>query len=964
MIGTTVSHYRVLELLGAGGMGVVYLAEDERLHRKVALKFVLSAGVGASAQTRLLHEAQAASGLDHPNIATIYEIGEANGQSFIAMAYCPGETLKARIDRGRIPLDETADIVRQIAAGLATAHAAGIVHRDLKPANIILTPSGQVKILDFGLAKLTAPNLETVTKITGAGLTVGTLAYMPPEQAQGHEVDTRADVWSLGVVIYEMLANRTPFHAETSAALLLALLTEAPAPLARWRTDVPPELERLVSRALVKDPAERTLTAADIVGELTVPGARGLIPGPRSKARRRLVPVFVGLIAAAIAITWFVKRGADRRVAAARGALPEIQRLIDRDDYVAAAALGSKIESTLRDDPALAALWPRMTEIGSVRTDPGGADVAIRDPELHTDWRTLGGTPIDGARIPRGVLRWRFQKAGFDTVELIGNVTGRAVVGALSTSIPLTATGSVPPEMVRIPEGPLALTLTGYDYNKTIPSAAYLLDRFEVTNKDYKVFVDAGGYEKREYWTQPFVKDGVQRSFEEALAGFRDQTGRFGPATWEVGTYPQGQDDYPVGGVSWYEAVAYAQFKGQSLPTIYHWARAAGSFTASYVTPLSNFGGRGPMAVGRSQAVTQTGLYDMAGNVKEWCWNETKPGGTRYILGGSWQDPDYMFIYGDARPPFDRSATNGFRCARFDPPGPLPATRLPVPSPARNYADERPVSNEIFKVYKSLYSYDPAPLAARTDLVDDSSPNWRKEKVSYKASYGNERVPAYLFLPKNRKPPYQPILFWPGSTAVRMVSSEPLTQVDVIDFLVLSGRAVLYPVYSGTFERRADRDSTWPEPTRAYRDWVMRQVGDARRSVDYLQSRPDIRGDAIGYYGYSWGARSGSLVLGVEPRLRAAVFLSGGFSGPAPPEVDPFNFAPHVSVPVLMVNGDADFIFAVDRAQNPLFDELGAAADQKRHVVLPGGHGIIYEKRSQVIREILDWFDRYLGAVK
>ena len=186
MIGTTVSHYRVVGTLGAGGMGVVYLAEDERLNRKVALKFLPPAvAQDAHSRARLLREAQAASALDHPNIATVYEVGDWNDQLFIAMPHYDGETLRQRIERAPLPIDEAARIAGQIAAGLAAAHRAGIVHRDLKPANVMLLRDGQVKILDFGLAKVFSETDATIAQMTGPGVTVGTIAYMAPEQAAG-----------------------------------------------------------------------------------------------------------------------------------------------------------------------------------------------------------------------------------------------------------------------------------------------------------------------------------------------------------------------------------------------------------------------------------------------------------------------------------------------------------------------------------------------------------------------------------------------------------------------------------------------------------------------------------------------------------------------------------------------------------------------------------------------------------
>jgi dienelactone hydrolase len=324
-----------------------------------------------------------------------------------------------------------------------------------------------------------------------------------------------------------------------------------------------------------------------------------------------------------------------------------------------------------------------------------------------------------------------------------------------------------------------------------------------------------------------------------------------------------------------------------------------------------------------------------------------------------------MFIYPEARSAFDRSPINGIRLAQYLTPESAPAatTRL-IERPTRNYRDAAAVSDDVFRAYTRLYDYDAVPLDAKVEIVDDTSGLWRTEKISFSAAYGKERLSAYLFVPKKAKPPFQTVLHWPGSGVLR-TRTAVVPDTALFDYVIASGRAVLFPVYFGTYERFAARESTWPEATRAYRDWVMKQVNDARRSLDYLETRSDIRLDEVGYYGLSWGARMGSLVLAQDPRLRAGVFVSGGFSpGDTPAEVDPLNFAPRVTVPVLMLNGDHDYIFEVELSQKPLFRFLGSPADRKKHLVFPGGHGVFIERRSQVIRETLDWFDRYLGPVQ
>jgi Tol biopolymer transport system component len=270
MTGQTITHYEVLEKLGGGGMGVVYRARDLHLNRFVALKFLapeLTRNDGA--KRRFIQEAQAASALDHSNICTIHEIAETpEGQSFIVMACYEGETLKDRIERGPLKLDEALDIAIGIGTALVAAHESGIVHRDIKPANVMLTRRSEVKVVDFGLAKLIDEFGITRTSITQPGTTVGTVAYMSPDQTLGAAVDQRTDIWALGVVLYEMVSGRRPFDGGQPASILHAVAHEQPAPLTSLRTGVPIDLDRIVMRALAKQPNDRYQSAADLVSEV------------------------------------------------------------------------------------------------------------------------------------------------------------------------------------------------------------------------------------------------------------------------------------------------------------------------------------------------------------------------------------------------------------------------------------------------------------------------------------------------------------------------------------------------------------------------------------------------------------------------------------------------------------------------------------------------------------------------
>jgi dienelactone hydrolase len=572
---------------------------------------------------------------------------------------------------------------------------------------------------------------------------------------------------------------------------------------------------------------------------------------------------------------------------------------------------------------------------------------------------------VDSIRLPLGPFLLKIEKEGFETIESL--FFGRSAYVSSekdqSYSFVLDDRGTIPPGMVRIPQSRVSTGLADFISERPAVSA-YLIDKREVTNGQFKEFVNGGGYRTPEYWEHGIVKEGRVLVWAEAMAEFRDRTGRPGPSTWQGGTYPEGQDDYPVSGVSWYEAAAYAKYVGKSLPTIYHWLGATNTYYATYLFPFSNFRDQGVAAVGNGP-VGPRGTYDMAGNVKEWCWNAS--GSLRYILGGSWDEPTYMFFSADAQSPCNRSPTYGFRCVRYldvDEQS-LAVLSRPVELPAQDYRWEEPVSDEIFRAYKSHYSYDPTSLDAVIESVDEHSPYWRRERITLIAAYGEERVIALLFVPKNVDPPYQTVIYFPGSSAVRSRSSEKL-RLAAFDFVIMSGRAVMYPVYKCTYERYCDLETTWPNATRAYADHVVRWINALRRSIDYLETRDDIDIEKLAFYGYSWGGHLGPIALALEERLKLGVLVAGGLTNEQiRPEADESVFVPRVTVPVLMVNGADDYIFKLDSSQKPMFERLGTPEEHKKHLVYESGHSVLARsgRRNQAIREILNWLDHYLKRV-
>jgi formylglycine-generating enzyme required for sulfatase activity/dienelactone hydrolase len=969
MEGRVLSHYRVLEKLGGGAMGVVYLGLDLRLDRHVALKFLPpELSRDPDARERLTQEAKAASALDHPNLCTIHDIDATpEGQLFIAMAYYDGATLKKRIASGPLTVDEALHIAIQMAQGLAEAHAAGIVHRDIKPANVMLTKNGLVKIVDFGIAKLVG-----ATGPTQAGTTIGTVAYMSPEQVECEPLDPRSDVWSLGAVLHELLTAKPPFHGDSEWAVMNAIRTLEPKPPSRTRPDLPPSIDRLVARALAKNKTERFQSATDFLEEAkacragsTQHAASLAATGDVSpERRRRRMAAAAGLVVVLVAAAgwWLATRGNDARWAGDE-ALPQIQRLLEADQYSPAFVLAARAEQHIPNDPRLIALWPQISRPLSFTASPEGATISYApySPATAPSWITLGRSPLRDVKVPQGPLHLRVESAGFDTVEtLIAPPLARAVP---NIEITLNKVGTVPERMVRVPAGDLRITLAAFDDYPPQRAPAYLIDKYEVTNREFKTFVDAGGYRDQQYWEHPFEKEGRAVSWQDAINEFRDQTGRPGPSTWEGGTYPQGQDDYPVSGVSWYEAAAYAKFRDRSLPTVYHWLGATATAQAAYILPLSNIGNGSRLLRAGSFLPGPYGTYDMAGNVKEWCANRL--GTDRFILGGAWNEPSHLFFEHEARDPFSRQPGYGFRTVDY-----LDATAQqlspllqPIERVPRDYAAETPASDEVFRAYKAQFAYDPLPLNTSPIVTDDTPEYWRRETVTFDAAYGGERMSADLFFPKNVQPPYQTILYFPGAGTIQQPSSKDRS-LTAIDYIIKSGRAVMYPIYKDSFERRTGLIFTDPTTSRSYVEHLIWWVKDVMRSMDYLETRSDIARDKVAFFGFSWGGRVGSIAMAVERRFRVGVLTAGGFPlMQSLPEVKEINFAPRITIPVLMVNGRHDRVFPLETSQKPMFKFLGSPADQKKHVVFDAGHGL-QEARSQVSAEVLAWFDRYLGAVQ
>ena len=599
--------------------------------------------------------------------------------------------------------------------------------------------------------------------------------------------------------------------------------------------------------------------------------------------------------------------------------LPQVKNFLEKDDNVAAWLTASRINSFAPFFSTMSEDNENISALVNLQIQQDGVNVSWKAYGEENEWRFLGKSPLPSIRLPRGILQFKLDKQGYETTFFSSSNPSLKLnnfpidMGWNVDPINLQVEGSIPKGMIYIPGGNFIPALTGSGVDQVYLHPFYI-DKFEVTNKEFKEFVDAGGYKNPQYWVEmDFIRNGVSLTLEEAQELMTDTTGMMGPAGWEVGTYIQGTEDKPVTGVSWYEALAYARYKGNILPPMFHWAKAAfpPDEIISPISPkllkTSNFSKEDISIVGQGEGAY--GTFDMAGNAKEWVWNIF--GGRGLTLGGAFDEPTYLASQTAPEARMNRSLKNGFRTARLINPRDLNPFGDPIETQApKDLSFYKPMSDEVFNVYSRSFQVSSTNPKFEEVYIDDSHPVWIKERIKLEVGYNNESMDVLIFRPKNSFGLSAPIIVHPGAN---YYTTPP--EIDDInpgefslDFLIKSGKTLIWPAWKGSLNRMPENVASNEDTLRRFRNQFVAWVNDTDKTLDYLETRNDIDTDNIFYLGMSYGALFNTHTLLFENRYKGAILYVGGSFPTYPPLADGINHLPRIKTPFLMLNGEQDYL--------------------------------------------------------
>ncbi len=615
-----------------------------------------------------------------------------------------------------------------------------------------------------------------------------------------------------------------------------------------------------------------------------------------------------------------------------------------------------KLKKDIRNRPEFIQLWHAITSPLSIYTNHSGGKVYAKPySNPDTSWFYLGKTPLINYPFPRGLSRIKIEDPNYQTqYDIILKYFNQYFKGD-TLHYQLFRKSEIPENMVFVPG-----RMGDYRITPTLPPVYigdFWMDRYEVTNAEFKTFMESGGYDNESYWSYPFTDGEDTISFDVAIGKFIDKTGWPGPSNWELSDFPKGEGELPVTGVSWYEAAAFATFKNKQLPTLFHWKYVSEPHGAPEIVKFGNFNKKGPVKGATYNSLTRYGTYDLPGNVSEWVFNSNLS--KRFVMGGNYEEPSYLYNSTYIQiTPWSRTELVGFRCIKYSKDTSQTPLKQNFDQVKRDYNNLTPVPNEIFQVYKGLLEVEKTALNP-VSISKSKSEYWIKEIVEVKVPYEDAPMKILIFLPSNYKTPHQTILYFPGIDSHYSNDVADIKVDDRIDFFLKSGRAVIWPVYYASHGRGAINMTNVNSWKQTYRYIIT----DVKITMDYLQTRKDIDFERIAYYGFSWGGGVAPFILAVEDRIKIGVLSLFGVSSVAKyrfKEFDQVDYLPHVNIPMLLLGGRYDFDYTLEQ-QQAFYDLLGTSKDEKKWMIYESTH---YVPRSNLVNESLDWLDNYFGEVE
>ena len=633
--------------------------------------------------------------------------------------------------------------------------------------------------------------------------------------------------------------------------------------------------------------------------------------------------------------------------------IPELIETFDKGDIPMSFLKSKELLKEYPNNEIIKNYYYKSSQYIKLNVEKAGVDVSVMYAG-DSVFNYLGKTPIDSFIVPN------IDGGRSHRLKLVHNNINYEYKGRNRYKF------NLPDEAIEIPKDHkaflgtnLSFYLQGINF-QNIKIEPFSIGTNEVSNKDFQEFMDSGGYENPVYWDFPFQAGDKIYDFNSSIKLFTDKYGQLGPANWSYGKFPSGLDDYPVTGISWFEAKAYAKFKNLKLPNIYEWTYASGipeNFMTvnQSVVKMSNYNSSQLREVTNSKG-SYNGLNNIGGNVKEWVLNPYGERKEKYsIMGGSFNELSYTFNNYYSASPFERSVGNGFRLSKSLKNYKSVTDDDIIPEFERDFDNISDVSDEVFEVYKSQFDYENKPLNATTITLDSFQEGYTAQKFDIETSYESEEMlSGYIVYSNKFKGKYDPIIMFPNATSIGSNNLSDFPGNIFAKHLIDEGYAVIHPIYYNTYNREKSINTFWASESEDYKNAVIKIGQDFKRSIDYVESRNDFNIENLSYFGYSWGSIMSNYLLAIDDRIKAAVLCVGGLMmQKSKKEVEAHYYIRRIKTPILHIVGKEDGIFSYEKSYKPWKNLIGTPNDKLKLIELDNvGHGL---PGDTIVKNHLNW---------